>query len=183
VAIDEEATVANGKSNGKNGKKNGNGGRPTRYQGDYPDLAFRFCLLKKDATDEDLASLFDVNVDTIYRWKNVHPEFSEAINEGKERADTRVAGAMFNNACGAEWVEEQAIKVKTVTYDNGKRVKEEEHVEVVEVKRRAAPNVVAGIFWLKNRQGWKDRVDHGIDDESLEGLARVMGVKPEDLPE
>lgn len=137
--------MANG--NGKNGKKNGNGGRPTRYDEKYPDLAFRFILLKKDATDGELARLFDVTETTINNWKNAHPEFLESIKEAKDRADANVVNALYQQAM--------------------------------------AGNVGACCFWLKNRQGWRDRVDlnHGIDDDSAKNLAKILGVKPEDIPE
>jgi hypothetical protein len=137
-------------------------GRPTAYLPEYDVVAYDNALL--GATDADLATVFGVAESTLYEWKNRYPEFAEAIKRGKRPADIRVAAAVHQRATGAEWVEEQAIKCKRVEYLNGKRVLEEERVEIVEVTRRAPPDTTAGIFWLKNRLPtfWRDRqtVEH-----------------------
>lgn len=142
-------------------KRNSKGpGQPTKYDSRYPQMAYEACLA--GATDAELADYFGIAQSTLYEWKNAHPEFSEAIKKGKAPADATIAAAIFERAKGAEWVEEQAIKVKRVEYDNGKRVFETEDVKVVEVTRRAPPDTTAGIFWLKNRrpQDWNDRQQH-----------------------
>lgn len=135
------------------------GGRPSSYRPEYAEQAYHQCLA--GATDAVLAEFFGVAESTINAWKNQYPEFSEAIKSGKAPADGNVASALYNRAVGAEWVEEQAIKCKTVEYENGKRVREEERVEVVEVTRRAPPDTTAAIFWLKNRRPdvWRDKQD------------------------
>lgn len=134
-------------------------GRPSSFLSEYVERAYEACLL--GATDAELAAYFGVAESTLYKWKNDHPEFSEAIKRGKAPADAAVATAFFNRATGAEWVEEQAIKLKSIQYKDGKKVSEEERVEVVEVTRRAPPDTTAGIFWLKNRKpsAWRDKQD------------------------
>lgn len=135
-------------------------GRPTKYDPSYPGEAFAQCLT--GATDEELAAHFGIAKSTLYEWKNEYPEFSDAIKRGKSPADGNVAGALYQRATGAEWVEEQAIKCKRVEYENGKKVLEEERVEVVEVTRRAPPDTTAAIFWMKNRVSahWRDKIEH-----------------------
>lgn len=125
-------------------------GRPSKYDPAFVGLAHEACMA--GATDEELADYLGIATSTLYEWKKAHPEFSEAIKSGKAPADAKVAAALYERALGAEWVEEQAIKVKRVEYNNGKRVLETESVEVVEVTRRAPPDTTAGIFWLKNRR-------------------------------
>lgn len=48
-------------------------------------------------------------------------------------------------------------------------------------------NVTACIYWTKNRrkQDWRDRheLEHSAGKSDLETIARILGVKPEDLPE
>lgn len=137
-------------------------GRPSKYHEDFPDKAYRFSLL--GATVREMAEQFGVSEDTVYEWKKRYPEFSDAIARGQEPANAEVAHALYDKAVGAEWVEEQAIKLKTVEYSDGKRVREEERVEVVEVTRRAPPDTPAAIFWLKNRRPdeWRDRKEHEL---------------------
>lgn len=138
------------------------GGRPTKYREEYAEQATTLCLL--GATDAILAEFFGVSEQTINNWKGKHPEFLEALKAGKLQADLEVANSLYQKAVGAEWVEEQAIKLKRVQYENGKRVLEEERVEIVEVTRRAPPDTTAQIFWLKNRRPgeWRDKIDHDL---------------------
>lgn len=101
--------------------------RPSKFKPEYIELAKNYCLL--GATDAELATFFKVNVDTIYEWKKVHPEFSDATKVGKEVADQRVENALFQKACGFE------------------------HKD-----KYYPPDTTAQIFWLKNRMqdDWKD---------------------------
>ena len=141
---------------GAEGKKRRRG-RPTKYRPEYAAQAYD--LSKLGTIDEALADHFDVDVTTISKWKRDYPEFSQALKRGKAVADNEVAPALLSRALGAEYVERQAFKLREVKYVNGKRVRETERIEVVEVLRRLPPDVTACIFWLKNRQreSWSDR--------------------------
>ncbi|MGW6120454.1 hypothetical protein ACWFRF_15535 [Nocardia sp. NPDC055165] len=138
------------------------------------EQARKLCLL--GATDEELADFFDVNVDTIYTWKNRHKIFSEAIKSGKASADADVADRLHQRATGFSWIENQPIKVKEVLYDNGKRISEKEHVEVVSVQKTVPPDSTAAIFWMKNRrkENWRDRQE--IKHEGGVGLFTAAGL-------
>jgi hypothetical protein len=135
-------------------------GQPSPYDPAFADQARKLCVL--GATDSDLADFFDVSERTINRWKVGHEEFCQALKAGKTECDDRVERSLYNRAVGFEWDEAQAIKVKKVTYgDNGKRLLEEERVEVVMVHKATPPDTASCIFWLKNRKKdeWRDRVD------------------------
>ena len=130
-------------------------GAPTSFDNSYIDLAFRFCLL--GATDGELAAHFNVARSTISLWKKQYPEFSDAIKKGKKPADAVVAHALFERARGATWIEEAAIKCKTVEWIDGHKI-ETERVEVVQLHKAAPPDTTACIFYLKNRdkEHWSD---------------------------
>lgn len=140
-------------------------GRPSKYQESFALDVEKHCLL--GATDDSLAEHLGISVSTLNDWKNKFPEFSEAIKRGKAPADAEVAHKLFERAKGAEWTEEQAIKLKRVHYGDGKRLMEEEYVEVVEVTRRAPPDTTAAIFWLKNRkpEAWRDKTEVAVTDD------------------
>jgi hypothetical protein len=109
-------------------------------------IAARMCSL--GATDRDLAESFGCSVSTINQWKLDHEEFSAALNIGKEVPDTRVERSLLNRALGYTY---EAVKI--VTVDGAPcSVKYTEHVP---------PDVVACIFWLKNRKPdqWRDKLD------------------------
>jgi hypothetical protein len=124
-------------------------GRPTLYKDTHPAHAFKLCLL--GARDADLASFFEVNVDTIYEWKRVHPPFSDALKDGKEQADARVAESLFHRALGYK---HDAIKI----FADPKTGKE----HIVSYTEHYPPDTTAAIFWLKNRRPdlWRDRHEH-----------------------
>lgn len=140
-------------------------GRPTDFKTEYVDLAYNYCLL--GATDKELATFFNVCESTINNWKISNPEFMESIKKGKDLADAHIATKLFDRASGAEVKKQQAFKVKEVTYENGKRLKETEKIELVELTEVIAPDTTAAIFWLKNRKPeyWRDKQDIQIDNE------------------
>jgi transposase-like protein len=134
------------------------GGRPTLYRPEYCDVVRDLALL--GLKDDEIAGQLEVDPSTIHNWKKAHPEFKRAIQEGKTPADGTVVRKLYERANGYVWTEEQAVKIKEIEYDaNGKKIRETERVEVVEVTRRAPPDTTAAIFWLKNRRStdWRDR--------------------------
>ncbi len=144
------------------------GGRPSKYDEAFVLKAEE--LARLGATDVEMAEYFHVAPSTFADWKVKYPEFSEAIKAGKLPSDSDVANALYERATGAEWVEEQASKVKEVEYEAGKRVREIERVEVVEVTRRAPPDTTSMIFWLKNRRSvdWRDKKE--VDVRQIEQM-------------
>jgi hypothetical protein len=153
------------------------GGRPSGYDSKYCTLVRRLALLGLANTTRQLAVFFGVSERTIYYWKSQFPEFLQAIREGQLPADALVAERMFERACGYEWIEEQAFKVKETFYsESGKKLKEREDVKVIEVIKRLPPDPTAGKFWLTNRQGeiWKGR--------PAVVLGSDLSVPPEDRP-
>ncbi len=134
-------------------------GRPTNYKDDYAEQAYKLCLL--GATDKELADFFGVTDRTINNWKKKVPEFFQSIKDAKTIADAEVAKSLNERARGYEYIEQQAIKLKEVIYENGKRVRETERVEVIPTVKKQAPDTTAGIYWLKNRRqtNWRDKVE------------------------
>ena len=62
---------------------------------------------------------------------------------------------------GQTLIEEKEVKLKSVEYDNGKKVAEEERVEIVQLKKQVPADTTAIIFFLKNRRPdlWRDKQD------------------------
>lgn len=150
-------------------------GRPTDYKPEYADMARRFLLLKRGGTNEDLAKLFAKNIDTIYEWQKVHADFSEALRAGKEGADEQVANALHSRAIGATWTEQQAFKLKVIEYDKvGRKVREVEKVEIVDLMRAAPPDTRACELWLNNRdpENWRQKPEPA-DDEAVVNPVKI----------
>lgn len=133
-------------------------GRPTKYDDGYVDQAYKLCLLGH--TDEEMAQFFEIHISTLYQWKLDYPEFSDAIKKGKEIADMDVAVKLLEKAKGAVTVKQTAIKMKDTIYNSeGRKISEEERIEVVDLMTQEAPDTTALIFWLKNRKStaWRDK--------------------------
>lgn len=156
-------------------------GGATKYLPEFAERAFRFCLLR-GGTDEQLAEHLGVAERTVKNWYSAHPEFGEAVRRGKALADGEVAASLYERARGFRCREQQAIKVREITYaDNGKKLREVERVEVVDVERCYPPDTVACIFWLKNRASgdWRDKIDHEHGGKlTLEQLVAASGQVP-----
>jgi hypothetical protein len=117
-------------------------GRPTDYRPEYVEQAVRLC--KIGATDADIALFFGVAPQTIKTWRHKHEEFNKAVKRGKAVADEAVKQSLFRMATG------YSIDTEEVLVVNGQIVHEP-------VTKFIAPTSSAAIFWLKNRQGWRDQ--------------------------
>lgn len=145
-------------------------GRPSAYRPEFVTQAEKLCAL--GATDIEIADFFEVNVSTIYRWKNEHPDFCDAIKVAKTIADDRVERSLFQKATGYEQDE-----VKIFMPSNAAAP------VYAPFRAKVAPDTTACIFWLKNRQPekWRDRVQQeisGPDGQALPAIT-VTFVKPE----
>jgi hypothetical protein len=119
-------------------------GRPSSYKPEFAEQATKLCLL--GATDEDLADFFKVSIRTIANWKTDREEFLQALKAGKDQADDRVERSLYQRAVGYTF---DAVHFSSF---RGK-------VTATEFRQHVAPDVVAQIFWLKNRRpdAWRDK--------------------------
>lgn len=124
--------------------------RPSKYTKTMAVEAEKLCKL--GSTDVELAKYFGVAVSTINKWKLEFSEFSEAIKKGRTKADAEVAHKLFDRATGAKITIQQAFKVKTTLYDNGRKISETERIEIVDLIKEEPPDTAAAIFWLSNRE-------------------------------
>jgi hypothetical protein len=124
-------------------------GRPTAYKAEFAEQARKLCSL--GATDIELADFFSVSSSTFYLWRNVHPEFSEAVTAGKYSADDRVERAFYNRAVG-------------YTFESEKVFQHQGQIIRAETREHVPPDAGAALNWLKNRRPdkWRDKqvVEH-----------------------
>ncbi|UXS01109.1 hypothetical protein [Agrobacterium tumefaciens] len=130
-------------------------GRPTIWDDKFVEVAK--AMAKLGAIDMDIANALGCNIRTLHRWKIEHPEFADALEVGKELADTIVEQSLFRRATG-------------YTYDSEKIVTAGGVVQRVETMEHVPPDTTAAIFWLKNRKGvdWRDtkNLKHDVDEKS-----------------
>lgn len=128
-------------------------GRPSQF-----DEALKEKLLELAAngyTDEQMAEVVGVHVNTIGYWKNKNKEFKWSLKEAKLIADELVEASLFRRAVG------YSHKELKVFHHEGS-------IATYEVLKHYPPDPVSCIFWLKNRQPklWREKVEHGFDNEN-----------------
>jgi len=136
-------------------------GRPTKYKPEYAEQAYKFCLLGAD--DLRLADLFEVNVDTIYKWKLAHPDFSLALKEGKDIADAEISKSLFHRAKGYSHPD---VEVKVI----------DGQVVMVDLIKHYPPDTGAAMAWLKNRQPkyWRDRPEQSDEQQATPQRVEII---------
>lgn len=171
----------------------GKTGRKNKYQTHvepYFDVIEDMC--RNGATDEQIYRTLGVGRDSFYRYKKQYTELSDILKRNKIYADAQVENALFKNAIGQVIKEKKPVKLKEIIYnDAGKKIKEIERVEVVEVETQIKGDTTAQIFWQKNRrkEEWRDRhnIEHegklnvdfsheNLSDEELIELAKKEGI-------
>lgn len=135
-------------------------GRPTKLNNKV--AAKMFVLSRRGLTQQEIADILEIGADTVSHWLQ-KPELFAFIKQAKNVADAIVVRSLYERAVGYEFEQEEVLHHK-----GGDS-------EVVRVSKRLPPDVVACIFWLKNRQqqDWKDRSEmHHGGDVSLHAFLR-----------
>ena len=105
-----------------------------------------------------------VPVSVFVYWRRTHPEVKEAIRRGKLPMDDKVEQSLFRTATGYTY-EEVTLEPKTLSIkeiEARKNLPDPPPIPLVKkkvVRKQVAPNVLAQIFYLKNKKPeiWKDR--------------------------
>ena len=150
----------------------------------YEDWLTKDGLLRIEGWARDGLSLSQIahNVgvadSTFRKWRDEHESISAAIKRGNAPVDLEVENAMLKSALGHKETVRKAIKVKTEKQKVGEGKIVEEHIEYVDEEVYIPPQVIAQIFWLKNRRPdkWKDKVEQTVvtEVEDLTPLAEML---------
>lgn len=115
-------------------------------------------LASTGLTQKNLADVFGVEVRTVVRWFENDPEMRRAWERGRIHPDHLVEQALFRRAIGYQY----------------KNVEEERGFDGRVLRRKVQirempPEVIAQIFWLKNRLPhlWQDKVSHEVTVRDL----------------
>ncbi len=135
-------------------------------------------------TDDEIAKLVGISRSTLGEWKKKHEKIGEALSTGKDYADRLVENSLYRAALGYTVTNKKPIKTRHVTYENGKKIKEDEVIEYAEETVHVEGDTKAIVFWLENRMPeWRKRCEEiknsNIEDENGVGLI-VMGTEQAD---
>ena len=81
-------------------------GAKTRYNREW-HVARADAWAKAGLLDKEIADELGISRRTYYYWRETHPEFDKAIEDGKRSADKQVEGALFKRALGYETIERE----------------------------------------------------------------------------
>lgn len=127
--------------------------------------------IRQGKTDKECADLLGITPRTFSKHKNSISSFSSIIEKERAPKVEEIETSMFDSAIGGIKTVKKAMKVKTVEYENGKRLRESEEIQYYDEEIYIPPNVTAAIFLLKN---WGDYVN---DPRSLELKRRELELK------
>lgn len=140
--------------------------RPSKYDPDlHPVQALK--LARLGATDDDIASFFEVCRATIYNWRNEHPEFLDALKGGKIMADAEVASKLFHRATGYQHPD---VDIKVI----------DGQIVITDLVKHYPPDTTAAIFWLKNRRPdlWREKVEENKSDNMAQLVSSLIDKLP-----
>lgn len=109
----------------------------SKYKAEFVGIAGR--LAAQGYTLEQIAYFLCISPATMDRWLATYPTLRKAMEIPKEVADDKVKLALYGNATG-RYYEEDEVKIV-----NGELVK-------VRLMKYQKPETLAQIFWLKNRR-------------------------------
>jgi len=143
--------------------------RPSSFRPEFVRQAAALCRL--GATDMDLADFFEVSHATIDNWKVRYKDFLGALKLGKDESDDIAERSLYN-------------RVKGYTFDTEEVFCKDGVVTRVQTRKHVPPDVVACIFWLKNRRKstWRDRPDGEPQDGQTVKIEFIGGPAVRVLP-
>ena len=111
-------------------------------------------------TDDEIAKLVGISRSTLGEWKKRHGKIGKALSMEKDYADRLVENSLYRAALGYTVTNKKPIKTRHVTYENGKKIKEDEVIEYAEETVHVEGDTKAIIFWLENRiPEWRKRYE------------------------
>lgn len=143
-------------------------GRKTKYDKTL-HVPWARSLALSGKTSDEIAEELGVARSTLYGWMGAHPEFSDAIKNGKAKADAEVVLSLYARACGK--AKRVTKKKRDVLDSDGRKVTLTEVIE-----ETLPPNTTAMIYWLKNRQPelWRDRPKQDDTDTAVLKAAKEL---------
>lgn len=119
-------------------------------------------LAEDGYSEEEIALRAGLTLSQLKKWSKKYPKFREAIELGRREADFSVVEAVYKKATGYTVSTSKTHKLKRIDYDpeTGKKLREYEELAVGVDEDHVAPDLRAGIFWLKNRQPdrWSEKI-------------------------
>jgi len=130
---------------GRKPKRKNARGKPwvAKWNDDRCRQVYEIALL--GATEPDICRIMDIHSRTFETWKQNKPEFLAALQDGRDKADAKVAKALFHRAIGYSHPDVHISNYKG-------------EVTITQIMKHYPPDSYAALQWLKIRQRilWSD---------------------------
>jgi hypothetical protein len=129
-----------------------NAGRKSKYESHVePRLGTIGAWARKGYTQEKICERLGVHPATFCKYKTANSELRKALKAGLDDSVSVVETSLFKNATGFKYTEDVVI---------GKG----DNAHVQTLNKYQPPNIIAQIFYLKNRASgeWRDRIDQAV---------------------
>lgn len=146
-------------------------GRRSKYVAEF-HIPWARSLARRGLTVQEIAQEMGVAKSTFCKWVAENAELSDALNDGRSVADSRVEESLYKRATGYTVTEK-----KTVAGTGKDGAQQAVRVEVIE--KEVQPDTTACIFWLKNRRPdlWREQnniVLNTPDDQARKEVAAIV---------
>ena len=161
----EKKSASSSKKTAKRKNKLGAGRPPIYDEIRHPMLAR--ALARQGMIEDEIAVALNIGRATISRWKLKHPEFRDAMRQGKDPINREVEGELLTN-CRTRQVVKTIEETRPDPNDPKKTIK----IKRIESHEEAG-KVTAQKFFLINREprNWRNQQDVYInDDRDLETI-------------
>lgn len=127
-------------------------GAPTKL--DKGTIKFVKHLAEQGCTHEEIAKEAGFCPKTLYNWKNLNPDFLQALQRGEAVAKKMVIAALFQKAVGYTHDEEKIVTLSGGMHGTSKWVR-------VDTIKHYPPELNAIRYWLGNKypEEWRDKLD------------------------
>ena len=143
------------------------GGRPSKFE--TVDIQQVYKLASYGLIDKEIANVLGISLSTLKNYKK-NKEFLASLKRGKDEADSKVIESLYKRATGYVLTDTVTEVIPNGDNDEGSKIK-----IVKKTKKEVAGDVVAQIFWLKNRRPkeWKN-VQTVADNEDVPAKIVIM---------
>lgn len=115
-------------------------------------------MLRQNWTMPDVAAALQITPQTLGKWLQSREDLREVLTEATRPLEAEVESAIHHLAVGS--VDERVVEQFDINADTGALIPITREVTTT----NHAPDLKAGIFWLKNRrpERWHDKQEHDV---------------------
>ena len=133
-------------------------------------------LASNGNSDKEICQKLKITRGIFYKWKKDKIDFSDTIKEARIPCIADMEGSLYKQGMGGQQFTEEHVHARKEKNKDGEIVRD--ITEVKKLKKVTLPNVIATIFFLKNRDpaNWSDRHDIKIEgiEEKVKGITAIF---------